>query len=157
MISQKLVELIENDADKLTKRWLADVQKRPETPTYHTFDPNKNSTTVRTGSTAISESGFLTRRIRRRLPHIIPRWELSAGKKIALSEVIQALITTRRYLWLKVLSDGLLDTALDLHKGLDLNNRVVSSTEQFITLQRGMKRKKNDPPQRYAPHRSNRL
>ncbi|TFG91783.1 MAG: hypothetical protein E4H15_05165 [Syntrophobacterales bacterium] len=50
----------------------------------------------------------------------------------ALSEVIQALITTRRYLWLKVLSDGLLDTALDLHKGLDLNNRVVLFFDRAI-------------------------
>ena len=40
-ISQKLVELIELNADKLTNSWLEDVRKRPETPTYHTFDPDE--------------------------------------------------------------------------------------------------------------------
>ena len=40
-ISQKLVESIEHDADKITRRWLEDVRKRPETPTYHTFDPDE--------------------------------------------------------------------------------------------------------------------
>jgi hypothetical protein len=39
--------------------------------------------------------------------------------------VIQALLITRRVLWFKVLEDGLLDTALDLHLALDLYNRVL--------------------------------
>jgi hypothetical protein len=43
----------------------------------------------------------------------------------ALSEVLEALMLTRRHLWLLVLSEGLLDTAVDLHAALDLNARVI--------------------------------
>jgi hypothetical protein len=39
--------------------------------------------------------------------------------------VIQALIISRRVLWLKIQADGFLDTAMDLHLGLNLNNKVV--------------------------------
>ena len=37
MISEKLVKLIEDNADILTKNWLRDVQQNPSTPTYQTF------------------------------------------------------------------------------------------------------------------------
>ena len=50
----------------------------------------------------------------------------------ALSEVIQALIITRRNIWLKVLSEGLLDTVLDHHQALELNNRVVLFFDRAI-------------------------
>jgi hypothetical protein len=50
----------------------------------------------------------------------------------ALSEVISALIVTRRHIWLKVLSDGVLDTALHLNQALELNNRVLLYFDRAI-------------------------
>ncbi len=47
------------------------------------------------------------------------------GEGFALSEVLEALILTRRHLWLLVLSEAFLDTALDLQQALDLNARAV--------------------------------
>jgi len=132
LISRKLVELIENDADKLTKRWLADVQKRPETPTYHTFDPNE---LYHRAHRVYSQLGKWISNETNKEEIAAYYTAMGAQRRkegFALSEVIQALITTRRYLWLKVLSDGLLDTALDLHKGLDLNNRVVLFFDRAI-------------------------
>jgi hypothetical protein len=41
------------------------------------------------------------------------------------SEVLEALIITRRVLWAKVESDGLLDTALDLNQALALSDRAI--------------------------------
>ena len=40
-ISDKLIKLIERDADQLTKNWLSNVQNHPTTPTYHTYDKEK--------------------------------------------------------------------------------------------------------------------
>ena len=37
-LSDKLVKLIERDADQLTKKWLSNVQSHPTTPTYHAYD-----------------------------------------------------------------------------------------------------------------------
>jgi len=132
LISQKLVELIEHDADKLTKRWLKDVQKRPETPTYHTFDPSE---LYHRAYRVYSQLGKWISNETSKEDIAAYYTAMGAQRRkegFALSEVIQALITTRRYLWLKVLSDGLLDTALDLHKGLDLNNRVVLFFDRAI-------------------------
>jgi len=132
LLSQKLVELIENDADKLTKMWLEDVQKRPETPTYHTFDPNE---LYHRAHRVYSQLG-------KWISHETNKEEIAAyytamgaqrrKEGFALSEVIQALIITRRYVWLKVLSEGLLDTALDMYKALDLINRVILFFDRAI-------------------------
>ena len=131
-ISQKLVELIERNADQLATKWLEDVRKRPETPTYHTFDRDR-----------------LYRRVHLVYSHL-GKWisyentkediaayytALGAQRRregFGLSEVIEALMLTRRYIWLKVLSDGFLDTALDLHKAMELNNRVVLFFDRAI-------------------------
>jgi len=47
------------------------------------------------------------------------------GKGFAISEVLQALSPARHHLWLQVLREGFLDTALDLQQALDLDPRVV--------------------------------
>ncbi|MBW2279023.1 MAG: hypothetical protein JRF63_16140, partial [Deltaproteobacteria bacterium] len=60
----------------------------------------------------------------------IARQYVSLGKRrkqegFALSEVLQALIITRRILWFKVQADGFLDDAINLKAGMELNNSVV--------------------------------
>ena len=131
-ISQKLVELIERDADNLSTRWLEDVRKRPETPTYHTFDRDELYRRVHT----------VYRQLGKWISHETTKENVAAHYKalgaqrrregFGLAEVIEALILTRRYVWLKVLADGFLDTALDMHKALELNNRVVLFFDRVI-------------------------
>jgi len=125
VISKRLVELIERNADRLTQEWLVDVKKRPETPTYHGYPDD-----------------VLHRRVHdvyRRLGKWISREttvEEIASVYTALgcqryregfapSEVLEALILTRRHLWLLVMREGFLETALDLQAALDLNARAV--------------------------------
>ncbi len=131
-ISQKLVELIERDADKLTIRWLEDVRKRPETPTYHTFDRDE---LYHRAHTVYSQLGkWISYETTKEdiATHYIALGVQRRKEGFALAEVIEALILTRRYIWLKVLSDGLLDTAMDLHKAMELNNRVILFFDRVI-------------------------
>jgi hypothetical protein len=131
-ISQKLVELIERSADQLTTKWLEDVRKRPETPTYHTFDPDR---LYRRAHLVYSQLGKWISYETSKEDIAAYYTALGAQRRregFALSEVIQALILTRRYIWLKVLSDGFLDTALDLHKAMELNNRVILFFDRAI-------------------------
>ena len=100
LLSQKLVELIEQDADKLTKRWLEDVQTRPETPTYHTYDPNE---LYRRAHHVYSQLGkWISRETSKE--EIAEYFSAMGAQRrregFNLSEVIQALIITRRYIWL---------------------------------------------------------
>lgn len=61
--------------------------------------------------------------------------DLGAQRKaegFSLSEVIQSLIIARRHIWLKVQSEGFLDTILDLSQAMELNNRVVLFFDRAI-------------------------
>lgn len=124
-ICRRLVTLIERNADRLSRAWLSDVTKRAETPTYHTHSPevlyqrvfrvySQLSRWICQDTTKADIAEQYTELGRRR-----------SREGFALSEVIEALILTRRHLWLLVLSEGFLDTAVDLHGALDLNARVV--------------------------------
>jgi len=124
-ISERLVEMIERNADELAGKWLKDVRTRPETPTYRTFDPDLLFDRVR------SVYSHLGRWISRETTEEeVASYYVSLGSRrreegFALSEVMWALVITRRHIWYKVLSDGLLDTSLELNQALELNNRVV--------------------------------
>lgn len=125
LVSPRLIKLIEDHADELTRKWLKIVRSHPDTPTYHTYDENKLY------ERAFSVYGQLSKWLsanttKGEVEHLYT--ELGAQRRregFSLSEVLQALIVTRRVLWFKVESDGLMDTAIDLNLGLQLNNHVV--------------------------------
>jgi RsbT co-antagonist protein rsbRD N-terminal domain len=124
-ISDKLVALIEHNADALTKSWIREVKKSSRTPTYAAMDEKK---LYKRAVHVYRQLGKWIARDTTREP--IARHYIALGRErcqegFALSEVIEALVLTRRLLWLKVLSEGLLDTALELLKALELNNRTV--------------------------------
>jgi hypothetical protein len=124
-ICKRLVDLIEHNADRLTRDWLADVKRRPETPTYH--DHPDELLYERVHEVYRNLGRWVCRET---TASDVARVYTALGKHrhaegFALSEVLQALILTRRHLWLLVLSEAFLDTALDLQQALDLNARAV--------------------------------
>ncbi len=131
-VSQKLVDLIEKNADELTKNWLREVKRDPGTPTYHDFEEDELY------SRAFNVYCNLGRWISRdTTKEEIAKHYTNLGAKrykegFRLSEVIQALILTRRQMWLKVLADGLLDTALDLNQAIEMYTRVTSFFDRAI-------------------------
>ena len=131
-ISDKLVKLIERDADQLSKNWLSNVQSHPLTPTYHIYDKKK---LYERAFRVYSQLGkWISRETSK---EDIAKYYTAIGEQrrkegFTLSEVIQALIITRRHVWLKVLSEGLLDSVLDHHQALELNNRVVLFFDRAI-------------------------
>ena len=131
-ISQKLVELIERHADQLATKWLEDVRKRPETPTYHTFDRDRLYRRVHLVYSQLGKWVSYETTKEDIAAHYTALGAQRRKEGFALSEVIYALTLSRRYIWLKVLSDGFLDTALDLHKAMELNNRVILFFDRAI-------------------------
>ena len=124
-ISKKLVDLIERNADELTKSWLCDVRKDECTPTFHTYDQLK---LYERAYTVYSQLGKWVSHETTKEEIAKHYMELGAERReegFSLSEVIQALIIIRRHLWRKVLGEGLLDTILDLYQAIELNNRVL--------------------------------
>jgi hypothetical protein len=130
--TNNLVSLIERNAESLAKRWLEIVRTHPGTPTFHNWNEDQLFTRVYKVYSYLgrSISDQTTREDIEREYVALGRQRFAEG--FALSEVIQALIISRRVLWLKIQADGLLDTAMDLHLGLDLNNKVVLFFDRAI-------------------------
>lgn len=131
-ISDRLVKLIEKNANQLSSNWLNDVQKHPHTPTYHTYDEkilfNRAFDVYSRLSKWISKETSKEEIYK----HYFALGRQRREEGFALSEFIQALIITRRHIWLKVMSEGFLDTALDMYKALELNNRVILFFDRAI-------------------------
>jgi hypothetical protein len=131
-MSDKLVELIEKNAKQLTTNWLNDVQKHPQTKTYHTYDPEELYNRAFDVYSRLSK--WISRETSKEdiYKHFYALGVQRRKEGFAVSEVIYAMIITRRHIWLKVMSEGFLDTALDMYKALELNNRVVLFFDRVI-------------------------
>ena len=129
---QRLVKLIESHADELSRNLLQDLRKRDSTSTFRTYDEKEIY------ERAFNVYSHLGKWISRETTkdEIAKHYTALGAKRhqegFALSEIIQALIMTRRHLWLKVLAEGFLDTALDLNQALNLNNRVMLFFDRAI-------------------------
>jgi hypothetical protein len=125
LLSKKLLRLIEENADELTRKWIAEVRSREDLPTYHTYD---EKALYKRAFSVYSQLGKWLSKDTTKAD--IARQYVALGKRrrqegFALAEVLQALIITRRILWFKVQADGFLDDAISLKAGMDLNNSVV--------------------------------
>jgi hypothetical protein len=131
-MSDKLVELIEKNAKQLSTNWLSDVRKHPDTPTYHKY--NEKELYNRAFDVYSRLSNWISRETSKE--EISKHYQALGIKRrkegFALSEVIQALTITRRHIWLKVMSEGFLDSALDMYKALELSNRVILFFDRAI-------------------------
>jgi hypothetical protein len=131
-LTKSLVSLIERDAESLARRWLEIVKTDPSTPGYHRWDERELYARVYKVYSGLGQS-ISDRTTKKEIEHeyvLLGRQRYSEG--FALSEVIQALIISRRVLWLKIEAEGLLDTALDLSLALELNNKVVLFFDRAI-------------------------
>lgn len=119
-------------ADELTWNWIQAMQSRDDMPTYRTYDEKK---LYERAFRVFSQLGkWISRETTR---EEIASQYLALGAQhrkegFAISEVIMALILTRNQIWLKVQSEGLLDTALDLSQAMELNIRVLRFFDQAI-------------------------
>ena len=124
-VSQKLVDLIERNAADLSGRWLELVKKHPATGSYHTYNEAELYERAFSVYSQLGKwlSDSTTKEEVQKIYTAMGAQRRKEGFK--LSEVMQALIITRRVLWVKVENDGLLDSALDLMQALQLNNRTI--------------------------------
>ncbi len=132
--SRKLVDLIEKNADRLSKRCVELVRSHPNTPTYSGYDSER---LYRRAFRVYSQLGrWISRETSR---EEVGRVYIALGAQrheegFALSEVIQALLITRHVLWDEVLEEGLLDNALDLHLAVELYTLVSRFVDRAVVF-----------------------
>jgi hypothetical protein len=130
MLVGKLIDLIEGHADELTERMVLKVRQDPRTTAYHRFDDEELGERARlvyanlgkwlgeTSEAGVEEEYFRLGRQR-------------CTERIPLSEVVMALLLTRRNLWHFVELQGW-DTVFDLRQQLDLELLVVRFFDRAI-------------------------
>jgi hypothetical protein len=131
-VGDRLVNLIEENAHELTTHLLQKLKSHSATATYHDYDENE---LYERAFTVYSHLGkwISYETTKEEIAELY--MDLGAKRRkegFFLSEVIQALILTRRQLWYKVSSEGFLDTILDMYQALELNNRVIQFFDRAI-------------------------
>lgn len=124
-VSQKLVNLIEQNAHELTMSYLRDIKQETRMPTYRSYD---EAELYKRAHRVYSQLGRWISQDA--TPEETREYWTELGRQrrqegFALSEIIRSLHLIRRHLWLKVQAEGLLDTALDLYQAMELHNRVM--------------------------------
>lgn len=122
MVSGKLITIIQDHSSNLADQWFEKVRHSHSTPTYQTFD--EKALVERVQNVYANLGKWLEEE-----PSQVEKYFTELGAErlregFKLSEVLSALFIAKRILWEYVLSQGLLDTALDLYQTLDLVNRV---------------------------------
>ena len=125
MISQSLVELIEKNAETLAQQWLKDVRQNAQTPFYHTLDPDvlhERAINIYKGL----GHWLSVETPKEETAKFFKKWGYERCREgIPLPELIYSYILFRRHLWLYILHVGFLDNAYELHRTLELDNRVI--------------------------------
>ncbi len=125
MISQKFVELIERNADKLADEWLKDVSKNVQTPFYRTF----NQDLLRQRAFDMYKHLGLWLNVQTPKEQVVKHYKQYGRERceegFPLPQLVYSFILFRRHLWLFILNAGFFDTAYELLRGLELNNRVI--------------------------------
>ena len=133
--SRRLVDLIETHADELTKKWLALVKEHPGTPTYATYDDKlmyaRAFDVYKNLSKWIPADSDDKEEIQRKYTALGAQRYRDG---IPLSEVLMALMITRRVLWSKVQSEGMLDTAVELNMAVAMSNQVQLFFERALVF-----------------------
>ena len=120
-----LITLIEKSADELTKKWIDIVRNHPDMPTYRNYDEGKLydrafSVYSQLGKWLSDETS----------KEEIQSIYLTLGKQrreenFRLSELLLALVITRRVLWLMLPKGDLLEDVSSLYDGLDVTNHTI--------------------------------
>lgn len=132
MIYQKIVELIQNNADHLTKRLMRDILSREETRSYKTL-PEKEVywrvydvySRLDSWLSKDKEKGEIKK-------HYTDLGKQRFHENIPLSDLVMTLLLIKRHLWIFVMENQFFNSSFELSQALELNNKVVLFFDRVI-------------------------
>ncbi len=132
MIYSKLVKLIEDNQEELTKRSYNELLSREETTRYRGVP--KDILLERITDVYSRLVSWLNKEKR---AGDLRKYYSDLGKRrfnegIPLSEVVLAFMLFKRHLWLFVMEKQFFDSTYELYQALELNNKVVLFFDRII-------------------------
>ncbi len=133
MLFKKFVSLVETHAEDLTKKWINEVRNNPSTPNYHNMNEkllvNRISDLFFRLGKWLSKDDFTDKET---VEHFISLGRERALEGLEVSEVIYALILTKAVLWKYVVSQGIINTIIDMHQALEFHNKISNFFDKAI-------------------------
>jgi hypothetical protein len=126
-LSDRLMDLCDQNAGLIAEQWHKSVIKNPRTPTFHA-NPKES---------CMRHACFIYQNLRRMYFADNPYQEVMRvldatgyaeelySRRIPLSEAIYALILMRRFVWLYAEQSALFNTASDMYLVLQSSNRIL--------------------------------
>lgn len=132
MISQKLIDLIEQHADELTRRLMKDLLSREETKHYRNLPEDRVYERVHDVYSRLDSwlSGHKAKTNIRKYYTELGRQRYREG--IPCHEVMMAFMLIKRHLWLYVVENQIIDSSYECQRVLELNNRVILFFDRVI-------------------------
>lgn len=125
LLSDKLVDLVQENAEIISRRWLEDIRTNRSAPGYHALDQDVLFSRVHGVLSRFHRwlGGYHTDRD-------VKLFYMTLGKErkregIKLHEVLSALSLTRKYIWEFALSSGVWTEPIDIYMVLELEERLV--------------------------------
>ena len=125
LLSDKLVEVIEKNAESIVRRWMNDVLANPSTAGYRQMDRSRLFGDIRRMLSRFGNwLGGVYQDTDIRDYYTAFGWE-SRRDGVALSNVLSALSLVKKHLWEFALSQGMWHKTLDIYMALELDRRIV--------------------------------
>lgn len=125
LLSDRLLVVIENNAEKIATLWVQDVTTGRSTPDYHNFDKSKLFKRIHRLLSQFEKwlGGFYS-------DYDIRVFFMETGRErkkegFRLGEVLSALSLIKKHIWEFALSQGMWQKTLDIYTALELDRRIV--------------------------------
>jgi hypothetical protein len=132
MISEQIITMIKDNADKLTARLCKDLLSREETKGYRKLDKDlvyERVFDVYSRLDSWLEGNKVKGEVR---DHYLKLGVQRFHEGIPLSDVVMTLMLIKRHLWLYVMEMNIYDSSFQLMQALEFNNRVVLFFDRAI-------------------------
>jgi 8-oxo-dGTP diphosphatase len=125
LLSDRMIGVIEDNADSIARRWLNDALNNPSTADFRKFDEARLFGDVREILSQFGNwlGGFYKDADIRNYYTAFGRESRKDG--VALSHVLSALSLIKKHLWEFALSQGMWRKTLDIYMALELDRRIV--------------------------------
>jgi hypothetical protein len=131
MLSARLVQMIEDHAEQLTRGLVHQLKTHKQTPHYHDLPEHELHNRVYDVYRNLGE--WLTYKSEETIKlSYVELGKRRFTEKIPLSEVVYALILTKRHLWEYIQYAGLLNSAIELYQEQELHRLLGQFFDKAI-------------------------
>jgi len=147
LLSDRLVQVIEDNAAPISRIWIEDVTSNHSTPSYHHFDRKRLFSRVHTILSQFGKwlgGGYNDRDIH---DYYTDMGRERRREGFHLGEILSALSLIKKHIWEFALSRGMWQKTIDIYMALELDRRIVIFFDKasFYTA-RGYESPETGPP-----------